>query len=312
MRSQVVARLACIVALTVLPRTVFAQSNGKYELLNESQIVRQLSGGTALPAAESSGVNILQVPNMGTGNGSIEVIIRDYGLINTLPSVVLGRLVFKTNSSDLSAQSAQSLSKLASALKLMLRTSPKEIFLIEGHTDFPGTSELNEQISLSRARSVNDYLVGVGEVASGNLVYYGYGRSQLVVKTEKAEAVNRRVEIRRLTPLLSFAPAKVSVATSKCDPSSQFAKWRLDITGFAKRSDRSLLRDSVFGLSLIRSHDLIAENDGVSSYYLSLKNDMKGCALYEAFEDALLKANVDLDKSVAMSMKSGVIRLEKK
>jgi hypothetical protein len=312
MRPLVQACIAATFGTVLLTGMGFAQSNGKYELLNESQIVRQLSGGTTQPAPPASGGNIPQVPNMGAGKGSVEVIIRDYGLIKPLPSVVLGRLVFKTNSSELSTQSAQSLNKLASALKLMLRSSPNEIFLIEGHTDFPGTSELNEQISLSRAQSVNDYLVGVGDIPSRNLVYYGYGRSQLVVKTEKAEASNRRVEIRRLTPLLSFSPLRIPSVRSKCDPTSQFAKWRLDISGFGKRSDRSLLKDAVFGLRIIRSHDLIAENDGVSSYSLSFQDVLKGCALYEAIEDALLKANVDLDKSVALSIKGSVIRLDNK
>ena len=312
MRPLIQACLAATFGTVLLTGMGFAQSNGKYELLNESQIVRQLSGGTTQPAPPTLGGNILQVPNMEVGKESVEVVIRDYGLIKTLPSVVLGRLVFKTNSSELSTHSAQSLNKLASALKLMLRSFPNEVFLIEGHTDFPGTSDLNEQISLSRAQAVNDYLLGIAGIPSPNLVYYGYGRSQLVVKTEKAEVTNRRVEIRRLTPLLSFLPARISGVISKCDPTSQFTKWRLDISDFVKRSDRSLLKNAVFSLRLIRSHELIAVNDGVSSYSLFFRDVLKGCALYEALEDALLKANVDLDKSVALSVKGSVIRLENK
>jgi outer membrane protein OmpA-like peptidoglycan-associated protein len=311
MRLIVLARLAVSLGIPLLPVTAGAQSNGKYELLNESQIVRQLSGGVQ-PAASQTRGTISQIPNIGSGGVAVEVVIRDYGLLKTLPSVVLGRLVFNTSSSELSPQSAQSLHKLASALKMMIRSSPNEVFLIEGHTDFPGSSDLNEKLSLSRAQAVNDYLVGLGAVPSRNLVYYGYGRSHLVVKTEKAEASNRRVEVRRLTSLISFLPQRISIAPSKCDPNAQFARWRLDIKGFSKRSDRSFVKDSISELRLLRSHNLIEENDGFSSYSLSLINLAKGCELYEALEDVLLKANVDLEKTVALSINGSVIRIEKK
>jgi outer membrane protein OmpA-like peptidoglycan-associated protein len=83
-----------------------------------------------------------------------------------------------------------------------LANAQHEIFLIEGHTDFPGNDEVNERTSLMRAKAVFDFLTLVGSVPRNNLVYHGFGRSQLVIKTEKSEIANRRVEIRRITPLV--------------------------------------------------------------------------------------------------------------
>jgi outer membrane protein OmpA-like peptidoglycan-associated protein len=69
-------------------------------------------------------------------------------------------------------------------------------FRIEGHTDNVGTYGMNQELSLRRAISVRDYLIGLG-VAPSNIAVEGYGPSRPVANNETSDgrARNRRVEI---------------------------------------------------------------------------------------------------------------------
>jgi outer membrane protein OmpA-like peptidoglycan-associated protein len=66
---------------------------------------------------------------------------------------------------------------------------------IDGHTDSRGTEEANLDLSFRRARSVLEALVSRG-IERERLVTQGWGESRPLVeeKTEKEEAINRRVE----------------------------------------------------------------------------------------------------------------------
>lgn len=66
---------------------------------------------------------------------------------------------------------------------------------IVGHTDSTGPSEYNQGLSLRRAQSVRDYLVGAG-VAVTRLSVSGKGEAEPLVSndTRDGRAVNRRVE----------------------------------------------------------------------------------------------------------------------
>ena len=87
-----------------------------------------------------------------------------------------------------------------------------ETFEIAGHTDGVGNAAYNLRLSLERAVVVKHYLVTQYNVAPARLKTAGLGASQLADRSQPAAAVNRRVEVRRLTfaagrPAPVIAPA---------------------------------------------------------------------------------------------------------
>ncbi len=61
----------------------------------------------------------------------------------------------------------------------------------------------NLSLSDRRAEAVANVLTDHYGIPPENLVTQGYGESYLKVRTERAERANRRVTVRRITPLLS-------------------------------------------------------------------------------------------------------------
>ena len=74
--------------------------------------------------------------------------------------------------------------------------------MIEGHTDAVGAEEDNLSLSDRRAESVAVALTEQFGVPPENLVTQGYGEQDLKVPTQGPERVNRRVAVRRITPLI--------------------------------------------------------------------------------------------------------------
>ena len=85
----------------------------------------------------------------------------------------------------------------------VIKKNPDEVFLIEGHTDAVGADIDNLSLSDRRAESVAFVLSEEFGVPPENLTTQGYGEEFLLVDTEAAEERNRRVTVRRITPLLA-------------------------------------------------------------------------------------------------------------
>jgi outer membrane protein OmpA-like peptidoglycan-associated protein len=81
--------------------------------------------------------------------------------------------------------------------------NPSEVFLIEGHTDAVGVDVDNLSLSDRRAESVAVILSEQFQVPGENLTTQGYGEQYLKVPTDAPERLNRRVTVRRITPLLT-------------------------------------------------------------------------------------------------------------
>ena len=75
--------------------------------------------------------------------------------------------------------------------------------MIEGYTDAVGSDIDNLSLSDHRAQSVAEILTDDFNVPPENLVTQGYGKEYLKIPTDGPERANRRVAIRRITPLLS-------------------------------------------------------------------------------------------------------------
>ena len=76
------------------------------------------------------------------------------------------------------------------------------MFLIEGHTDAVGGTDDNLSLSDRRAEAVAVALTEQFGVPSENLVTQGYGEEFLKEPTDGPSRVNRRVAVRRITPLI--------------------------------------------------------------------------------------------------------------
>ncbi|MEI9803983.1 MAG: OmpA family protein [Pseudolabrys sp.] len=74
---------------------------------------------------------------------------------------------------------------------------------MEGHTDAVGTDLDNLSLSDRRAESVAIALTQEFGVPAENLSTQGYGEQYLKVPTAEAERANRRVAVRRITPLIT-------------------------------------------------------------------------------------------------------------
>lgn len=83
----------------------------------------------------------------------------------------------------------QQLTQLAIAMKKM----PEMKIEVIGHTDVLGDARLNRKLSVDRAESVRNYLVGVG-IKKSRIKVTGYGADQPLFKT--SNPMNRRVEVR--------------------------------------------------------------------------------------------------------------------
>ncbi len=109
---------------------------------------------------------------------------------------------FDTGSWQLTPDQVDRLSLIAEALNRAIARNPREVYLIEGHTDAVGNDVDNLSLSDRRAEAVAVALTEQFQVPAENLVTQGYGKQGLVIQTDAPERANRRVAIRRITPLI--------------------------------------------------------------------------------------------------------------
>jgi outer membrane protein OmpA-like peptidoglycan-associated protein len=122
-------------------------------------------------------------------------------LRDRMPRVDLD-VTFETGSWQLSPDQVERLAAVAEGLNRAIQRNPREVFLVEGHTDAVGNDVDNLSLSDRRAESVAVALTEQFQVPAENLVTQGYGEQYLKVPTQGPERLNRRVAVRRITPLL--------------------------------------------------------------------------------------------------------------
>jgi outer membrane protein OmpA-like peptidoglycan-associated protein len=120
-----------------------------------------------------------------------------------MPSVNLNTITFEFGSWEITDDQINKLEVMAKAIERILRRNPDEVFMIEGHTDAVGSDEDNLSLSDRRAESVARVLTDEFSIPAENLVTQGYGEQYLLIDSQAAERGNRRVEFRRITPLLA-------------------------------------------------------------------------------------------------------------
>lgn len=136
---------------------------------------------------------------------SIDEVKRSARIRDTVRRLEVGNLTFDTGSATISRDQVGALSKVANAMLDLLEKNPAETFLIEGHTDAVGSDISNLKLSDLRAATIARILTDFYGVPPENLATQGYGERYLKIRTESAERENRRVTIRRITPLITVA-----------------------------------------------------------------------------------------------------------
>jgi OOP family OmpA-OmpF porin len=124
-------------------------------------------------------------------------------LRDRMPRIDLNTVTFDTGSWELTPGQVEKLAAIADGLNRAIQHNPREVFLIEGHTDAIGTDIDNLSLSDRRAESVAIALTQQFGVPAENLSTQGYGEQYLKIPTNEPERANRRVAVRRITPLLT-------------------------------------------------------------------------------------------------------------
>ena len=120
-----------------------------------------------------------------------------------MPRVDIDTINFETGSWEVTPDQVGRLAVIADGIKRAVAQNPAEVFLIEGHTDAVGPDVDNLSLSDRRAQSVAEALTQQFQVPPENLTTQGYGEQYLKVQTDGPERQNRRVTMRRITPLLT-------------------------------------------------------------------------------------------------------------
>jgi len=124
------------------------------------------------------------------------------------PALNLENVTFATGSAAISPDQATQLLSLGRYMADAIARNPREVFLIEGHTDATGSASFNLGLSDRRAETVALALTEYFGVPAQNMVIQGYGEEFLLVPTLENERLNRRVAVRRITDLLRVADAQ--------------------------------------------------------------------------------------------------------
>jgi OmpA-OmpF porin, OOP family len=126
-----------------------------------------------------------------------------------MPSIDLNTITFETGSWEIPPDQAARLQVIADGLNRAIARNPREVFLIEGHTDAVGNSVDNLSLSDRRAESAAELLTQQFNVPAENLTSQGYGSQYPKEQTDGPSRINRRVTIRRITPLLNGGTASL-------------------------------------------------------------------------------------------------------
>ncbi|MFH0920226.1 MAG: OmpA family protein [Fibrobacterota bacterium] len=119
-----------------------------------------------------------------------EMVVDRYIMAISKDRLVLVGVNFAFDKSDLLPESHAVLDK---SVKL-LNDKPSVKFEVEGYTDYVGSDEYNQELSVERAQVVKAYLVSKG-IAQNRLTCVGFGKNNPLTENDTAagRAMNRRI-----------------------------------------------------------------------------------------------------------------------
>jgi outer membrane protein OmpA-like peptidoglycan-associated protein len=129
----------------------------------------------------------LRLELLGRLDAALPTRVTERGLVSEI-----GGLQFATGTSELTGPAREALARFSG----VVASYPGLHFNVEGHTDNTGSATANDELSLRRAITVRDYLIGRG-VAASTIDVAGLGSTHPLADNATAEgrAKNRRVEI---------------------------------------------------------------------------------------------------------------------
>lgn len=131
-----------------------------------------------------------------------EVVMEQPAVRQAIPGVELDTIHFGFNESFVREEEIANLDRIGRILERIVAAHPNEVFVIEGNTDAVGDDAYNLRLSKQRAEAVKQALTQYYVISPDNLVTAGLGERYLKIPTPEPEQENRRVTIRRVTPLL--------------------------------------------------------------------------------------------------------------
>jgi outer membrane protein OmpA-like peptidoglycan-associated protein len=134
---------------------------------------------------------------------SLEEIRYNVELRDRMRRIDLDTISFDFGAWDVTPDQYGVLARIAAGINRAVDRNPGEVFLIEGYTDAVGSDIDNLSLSDRRAQAVAEVLTEDFDVPPENLVTQGYGEEYLKIPTDGPERANRRVAVRRITPLLA-------------------------------------------------------------------------------------------------------------
>jgi outer membrane protein OmpA-like peptidoglycan-associated protein len=143
---------------------------------------------------------------------TLDEIRYSWPLLERMPRVDVDTVTFDTGFWEVTPDQVDRLAVIADGINRAVAADPREVFLIEGHTDTVGSDIDNLSLSDRRAESVALVLSQQFGVPAENLVTQGYGAHHLKVPTPGPSRANRRVTVRRITPLLTGQNEAVPLA----------------------------------------------------------------------------------------------------
>jgi outer membrane protein OmpA-like peptidoglycan-associated protein len=136
---------------------------------------------------------------------SLDQVVNSPDILNQVRRIDIDSITFQTGSWKVDENQIGALDAIADSILQLIEENPNEVFLVEGHTDAVGSDIDNLTLSDRRAEEVAYLLTEYYDVPAENLTTKGYGERYLKVATEGASRENRRVTMRRITPLLETA-----------------------------------------------------------------------------------------------------------
>ena len=133
---------------------------------------------------------------------SLDEIRYTHSLREWMPRIDLDTINFEFGSWEVTPDQARRLAPIAEAMRRAITAARTRSILIEGHTDAVGPDIDNLSLSDRRAEAVAEILTQEFGIPPENLTTQGYGEQYLKVPTQAPERRNRRVTVRRITPLL--------------------------------------------------------------------------------------------------------------
>ena len=207
LKSRLIIRNDC----TSKPDTLITDEFGRYEFCLNLGCSFEIQASSEGYEEYTKRLNLTNYNDKDDLSMDIELIALEEVLAAKVPprrievkagsNVILDRIYYDFNKSDIKEGAAKELDVIAKAMTLY---SEMEIELI-AHTDSRGGRNYNLELSLERALSAKQYLVNKG-IDPNRIFAFGYGEGSLrndckdgVDCTDEEHAFNRRTEIKVLT-----------------------------------------------------------------------------------------------------------------